>query len=99
MQVQLARGKGIGTKDADLNKIWIWVNWPIRLWQMLLWNTTPMKLKIGDSEVNCYIWDSTTPIRWTNNQDVLIQLMVDIEPILIGAMLTNDLFLILGWDA
>lgn len=98
-QVQLAKGKGMGLKDIDLNKVYIWINWPIKLGQILLWKIVPMELKIGDSNVTCYLWDSTTPIRWTNNEDILIQLVIDIDPLLIWAILSNDLFLILGWDA
>jgi len=93
-KIQLAKWKWIWTKDIDLNKVHIWVNWPTKLWQELLWWNKTMKLIVWDSILDCYLWDSTTPIRWTNNDDVLIQLMIDIEPILIWALLSHELTLI-----
>ena len=95
--IQLAKWKWLGTKDIDLNKAYIWVNWPVGLWVKLftMWNSW-MKLRVWEmSELICYIGDSTTPFRWTNDDSVLLQLMVEINPEVIWALLTYPLTLII----
>ena len=92
--IEIAKWKWIWTKDIDLNKIYIWVNWSKQLWiELFKSHTDWMSIKVGDTELICYIWDSTTPFRWTNDDSVLLQLMVEINPMVIWVLLTNDLIL------
>ena len=95
--VQLAKGKWLWLKDMDLNNIYIWVNWSTQLWINLFsrWNAW-MKLMCWETELDCFMGDSTQPFRWTNDDTVLLQLMVNIEPIVVWALLTNELILIIN---
>lgn len=95
--IELAKGKWLWTKDIDLNKIYCWVNWPMSLWQHLFRTTNPvMKLVVWDTELPCFLWDSTTNVRLANNDKTLVQLMIDIPIVTVWALLVNDLKLIIN---
>jgi hypothetical protein len=94
--VQFVKWKWLWTKDSDLGKFYIWVNWSNQLWIKLLttWNSI-MKLKVWNIKIPCFIWDSTTPYRGTKNDSVLVQLMIEIEPLEVWNIFINTLLLII----
>lgn len=94
--VQFAKGKWLGTKDIDIWKIYIWVNWPTQLgMELFRWTNRPMKLIVWDTELVCFIWDSTQPFRGTSDDSTLVQLMVEVQPLVAWALLTGNLKLII----
>lgn len=95
-EIELAKWKWIWIKDMDLHKVYIWVNWSAGLWIKLLESTEHnMKIRIWDWEQDCYLWSSTSPVRGGGSDSSLVNLMVDINPELTWALLTNDLTLII----
>lgn len=92
-ELEFAKWKWFGTKDIDLWIVYIWVNWGLRLTN-LIWYTWDLKIKCWEEEYTCFLWDSTQPIRYSNQDNMLIQLSVNISPQEMGKLAINNLYLI-----
>ena len=91
-EVELSKWKWLILKDMELWHIWIWINWPWILWNSLITKMKQsMKLIVWDSELNCWLWDSTQPIRINDQWNTLIHLLVEIDPIVSWVLLVNNL--------
>jgi len=94
-KIQLAKGKNLWTKDIILNKVYIYINWPKEMWYKLTEQNLIIKLRVWDTDLVTYLWDSSTPIRFNQDSIALVHLMVDVNPIVVWMLLVNKLTLII----
>ena len=95
-EIELVKGKWLWLKDIWINRLYAWFNWPRPLWIKLTSSLQQgYKLMVGETELNCFIGDSTQPIRFNAEWLPLFQLVIEIPWMTIWALTQYNLKLTL----
>ena len=95
MKTFFIKWKGIWTKNIESNRVSIWVEVFSRDGiELIQRQSDTFKATIGDKQFDTWIWDSTTPIRATNDDKMIAQIEINIPLPLVGLILVSESIII-----